>query len=105
MTEPLIVETTTQEGKHYSWMFWCPGCEKVHQFDDRWTFNGDVHKPTFKPSLLVRYPVYGAQKRKKEVRCHSFVTDGQIRFLGDCTHKLKGTTVNLEPFRWENEDA
>ena len=30
-------------------------------------------------------------------RCHSFVTDGKIRFLGDSTHKLKGQTVPLTP--------
>jgi hypothetical protein len=28
-------------------------------------------------------------------RCHSFVVDGQIQFLGDCTHKLAGQTVPL----------
>jgi hypothetical protein len=27
--------------------------------------------------------------------CHSFVTDGRIQFLGDCTHALAGQTVDL----------
>ena len=27
--------------------------------------------------------------------CHSFVTDGKIQFLGDCTHELAGQTVEL----------
>ena len=27
--------------------------------------------------------------------CHSFVTDGRIQFLGDCTHDLAGHTVEL----------
>jgi len=27
--------------------------------------------------------------------CHSFVTDGRIQFLGDCTHNLAGQTVDL----------
>lgn len=27
--------------------------------------------------------------------CHSFVTDGRIQFLGDCTHSLAGQTVDL----------
>ena len=31
--------------------------------------------------------------------CHSFVTDGRIQFLGDCTHKLAGQTVDLPD--WE----
>ena len=30
-------------------------------------------------------------------RCHSFVTNGEIRFIGDCTHELAGKTVNLKP--------
>ena len=31
----------------------------------------------------------------KDDVCHSFVTDGRIQFLGDCTHKLAGQTVNI----------
>lgn len=27
--------------------------------------------------------------------CHSFVTDGKIQFLGDCTHNLVGQIVEL----------
>ena len=27
--------------------------------------------------------------------CHSFVREGKIEFLGDCTHALKGQTVDL----------
>jgi hypothetical protein len=29
------------------------------------------------------------------VVCHSFVTDGRIQFLEDCTHELAGQTVDL----------
>ena len=28
--------------------------------------------------------------------CHSFVRDGRIEFLSDCTHELAGQTVELE---------
>lgn len=28
-------------------------------------------------------------------RCHSFVANGNIQFLGDCTHELAGQTVRL----------
>jgi hypothetical protein len=31
-------------------------------------------------------------------RCHSFVTDGRIQFLGDCTHHPVGQTVPLPPW-------
>jgi len=27
--------------------------------------------------------------------CHSFIRDGKIQFLGDCTHALAGQTVDL----------
>lgn len=63
----------------------------------RWGWNGDVDRPTFTPSILVRY-VTGAKAR--HVTCHSFVTDGLIQFLGDCTHSLAGQTVELPPFTW-----
>jgi hypothetical protein len=31
--------------------------------------------------------------------CHSFVTDGRIQLLGDCTHSMASQTVDLPP--WE----
>jgi hypothetical protein len=37
-------------------------------------------------------------KVTKTFRCHSLVTDGNIQFLDDCTHELKGKTVPLEDF-------
>lgn len=75
---------------------WCPGCETHHilavdapnSLNARWTFNGDFEKPTFSPSLLVRW------EHVKHV-CHSFITDGFINFLQDSTHKLSGQNVEL----------
>ena len=75
--------------------FWCPGCDGMHAVPTeacepmRWGFNGNVEKPTFTPSILV-HEVPGHSPR-----CHSFVTDGRIQFLGDCTHKLAGQTVEI----------
>ena len=73
------------------WVFFCPGCGYDHGFDSRWTFNGDVDKPTFKPSLLVN-----AQNFK--LRCHLYVTDGKIKYLTDCYHSLKGQTIQMEDY-------
>jgi len=57
-----------------------------------WTWNGDVDKPTLKPSILSKAE-YG---ETKELRiCHSFVTDGKIKFLNDCTHEFAGQTMDL----------
>lgn len=79
-------------GGFYGYMIECPGCGLHHVFDERWKFNGNIEKPTFTPSMLAKWG-----STKKHI-CHSFVTDGKIRFLGDCTHDLAGQTVNLKPF-------
>jgi len=58
----------------------------------RWGWNGSMENPTFSPSILVEWE-HGPNYEKRV--CHSFVTDGNIQFLGDCTHKLAGQTVPL----------
>ncbi|EZQ13778.1 DUF6527 family protein [Aquamicrobium defluvii] len=106
----------TLEGGRVAFM--CPGCREMHQVavagDTRpaWDFNGDFDCPTFSPSILVRgHRVSrdesgkwnGEWERDAEGNpvpyvCHSFVRDGQIQFLGDCTHDLARQTVPLKPF-------
>lgn len=99
-------EALREDGSHYSWCFYCPGCEGLHQCDDRWTFNGDKEKPTFGGSILVHEVpreqlANGSslgvvvQSYKGRPRCHSFVADGRIEFLSDSTHELRGQTVDL----------
>jgi hypothetical protein len=51
-----------------------------------WKWNGDVLKPTLSPSLLTW---------TDDVRCHSFIREGRIQFLQDCSHELAGQTVDL----------
>ncbi len=90
-------------GNHLT--FWCPACDGPHMiaFGDgagpRWTWNESAEKPTFSPSLLVRRQ-YG--EAMAEQVCHSFVTDGQIQFLSDCTHAKAGMTVPLP--EWPKPD-
>lgn len=96
-------------------MFWCPGCDGAHQVGvgegpgPRWGYNGDPETPTFTPSILVRgiQPITdeerdkimsGERVEKRPLVCHSFVTDGRIQFLADCTHALAGQTVELPDF-------
>lgn len=98
--------------------FWCPGCQMVHGVTisgpKPWGYNGNAEKPTFTPSILVTWrtpkgysndnpaPV-GWQGEYVQHACHSFVTDGRIQFLGDCTHELAGQTVDLPPFnQWDD---
>ena len=97
--------------------FWCPGCDEVHAVkvtEGGWTWNGDVDRPTFSPSVLVRcghyidptppcWCTWNAEHPDDPTtfacsQCHSFVKDGQIQFLGDCTHALAGQTVPLPPW-------
>ena len=69
----------------------CPGCDEVHVMNDGWEFNQDYEKPTFKPSLLVS----GYNSKSKPFTCHSFIENGNIRFLKDSTHELAGQTIPL----------
>lgn len=92
-------------------IFRCPGCDDNHQISvGTWTFNGDLERPTFTPSVLVGgvqwAPSMGFHKPNhvgiavgEPIVCHSFVTDGRIEFLGDCTHALAAQTVDLPEWR------
>ena len=76
--------------------YWCPGCEEMHVVaivrktpGPAWSFNGNVEKPTFAPSVKV------TAMRPDPFICHHYVRDGTIQFLSDCSHKLKGDTVPM----------
>lgn len=80
-------------------LWWCPGCETHHGVPVRgtekpgrpvWGYNGDQTSPTLTPSVLIRTPLAAG-----EHLCHCFVRDGKIEFLGDCTHALRGQTVEI----------
>ena len=97
--------------------FKCPGCGDWHVLNvkgdgrPRWTYNGNADAPTFSPSVNYRTGHHvsghtgdcwcnwtdedGEPSGFSCVICHSFVTDGTIRFLNDCTHELAGQTVDL----------
>ena len=78
------------------YVFWCPGCKCGHAVDEKWTITGTLQKPTIRASVLHQKPK-GGSATNKTIRCHLFVTDGQIRFLNDCEHELSGKTVPMEP--------
>lgn len=101
--------------------FACPGCKHTHVIPVRvseeqikrrgsappcWDFNGSMDSPTFSPSLLVtgtehltdeeiKIITSGAKFEPRRYVCHSFIRDGKIQFLSDCTHSLAGQTVDL----------
>jgi hypothetical protein len=121
MSNPvMVVRTTSRYGDpddgpkwRTCWM-WCPGCDHAAAIPvagedgtlpaegPHWTWNGDLVRPTFQPSIL--------QHESGSIPCcHSYVTDGQWQFLGDCTHQLAGQTVGMVPLPdWlcrDGEDA
>ena len=87
-----VKEVKNIDGSHHSWAVKCPGCNDYHLFDNRWSFNGDMEKPTFRESMKS---TWGPQENRTKNVCHSYVTDGRIQFLSDCTHSLKDQTVDL----------
>ena len=80
--------------------FRCPGCDMFHTLplggnvknQNVWTWNEDVTCPTILPSIKSSVELYG--NRPVQI-CHSYVKEGQIEFLSDCTHELRGSTVPL----------
>lgn len=82
------------EDKHL--MFFCPACECGHMIrhgenGSGWQWNKDINKPTFTPSIFVNKD----RNNPNTPACHSFVTDGNIQYLSDCSHKMAGQTVPL----------
>ncbi|MRG87016.1 DUF6527 family protein [Salinibacillus xinjiangensis] len=88
------------------YLFYCEGCENCHGINDSWSFNGDYDNPTFSPSVLVRGTrpitdgeydrlISGEKIEPEKFVCHSFIRNGEIQYLNDCTHKLAGKTVDL----------
>jgi hypothetical protein len=78
--------------------FWCRACDTHHAVTvppapHAWSWNGSVERPTIQPSILVNR---GSSNPTTPV-CHSYVTDGRIQYLSDCTHALAGQTVELDP--------
>lgn len=93
--------TPSDDGRKFV-SFRCPGCDRPHIVEiegpHAWQFNGDMARPTISPSYLLTKPAYpDAKPPIAAVVCHSFINDGQIQFLSDCTHALAGQTVPLPP--------
>jgi hypothetical protein len=69
----------------------------------QWSFNRNGDTPTFSPSIMVTWDFYpGGVEAGQAVKkvCHSFIREGRIEYLGDCTHELAGQTVDMPD--WED---
>jgi hypothetical protein len=97
-----------------SLIFFCPGCQEEHGINLSWNFNSNFKNPTIIPSILLRtghyaknykpgngcWCTYNAEHSDNPASfkctiCHSYISNGQIQFLPDCTHSLAGQTVEL----------
>jgi len=117
---PKVKIVNDSEGRFYGVKFNCPGCtysdgspmpcvlhvswlppgvteESPHAAGKpHWDFNGDFERPTFTPSVNSWWGGFRSGDHDVPLhRCHSFITDGRIQFLGDCTHALANQTVDL----------
>lgn len=97
-TTDRVVHTVSNPGQHGAkFLIFCPGCNCCHGWNDGWTFDGNLDSPSVSPSLLVSHL---PNKINDEIVyngiCHSFIRNGNIEFLSDCTHKLASQTVKLK---------
>ena len=90
-----LIKDSKHEGMYY---FWCEGCKCKHYIATGnndcgfpiWKWNGNIEKPTIFPSIKVE------SFDGKPTVCHSFINDGKIKYLSDCTHELANKTVDLK---------
>src|SRR5580693_7183608 len=80
-----------------------------------WSWNGDIDKPTLRPSVLSQAGHYAPNFKPNDdiccctyykehpeeerhftcYRCHTWINDGNAVFLPDSTHEFAGKTVPL----------
>lgn len=91
--EKAINRNPTNDHRVY---IFCPACKEANPNSDGLhclnvsrihRFNGNYESPTFEPSLMAATP--------KMIICHSYVREGMIQYLSDCTHGMAGQTVPL----------
>lgn len=92
--------------------FYCPGCHEAHAVSihpSGWSWDENPTTPTIAPSIKVsslkllkdenyRWTggwVRDAQGKTIPTLCHSYISEGEIQFLADCTHALANQTVPL----------
>lgn len=100
------------DAEHGTYRFRCPAGHDhfintivPNQQAAQWGFNGNLDKPTFTPSVneragrFVDVNIKGNEEWLSDpansYQCHFIITDGFIYFCGDCSHDLKGQTLEL----------
>jgi hypothetical protein len=99
--------TTYEDGKPTNiiagYHHWCPACDEPHGIATAtrnrcgaiWSFNGDLEKPTFAPSIRC---FTTDAKGVQHTLCHYFIKNGMIEFCGDNPHAFNNKTVPLPDY-------
>lgn len=104
-------------GAPIGWQHWCPGCGQAHIINverptqaypeygiaggAQWTFDGNLEHPTFSPSIHITAGGWQRPDKSqvpKRTLCHYFVAAGDIRYLSDCAHELRGKVMPIPEF-------
>ena len=101
-----------------TYVFVCLACGNCHWIRTKgkqpiWTLTGlENNEPTISQSILVRGTVpitdeeadrimHGEKIIPKPLVCHSFVRNGKIEYLSDCSHGYAGKSIELPDFdKW-----
>lgn len=95
-----VERMTANNEREVLYAFECPACGVSHAARVAsqqeglalWTFNGDLNRPTFYPSIGTTWE----RADGSPVVCHAHVEDGRIRYLPDCYgHDMGGRSVEL----------
>lgn len=95
MERPVLIE------REDSWDLHCPATHGWINIprDGRWTFDGNYARPTFGPSYHEKRSAPGTTHPivNPDFVNHLYVRAGNIEYLGDCTHAMRGQTVPVPP--------
>lgn len=86
---------------------YCPGCKRIHTVrvdgppsipgNHKWQLTGTPDNPSLHPSVRFFYPE-SAYKDNPDLpwyQCHYNVKNGRLEFHSDCSHELKGQTIDM----------
>lgn len=98
-----LVKVNDSLYRHY-----CPACNLMHpvhvnppgEAGDKWTWNGDVEKPTYSPSF--KQSNWQVDRPKT---CHYFIADGKLQYCTDSDHAFAGQTIELPDVPGNFEDV
>jgi len=78
------------------WIVFGKGCNENHFIakNRNWKLVSSLENPTITPSMKITYGDNPPPELAKYC-CHFNITNGQIIFHSDCSHELKGQTLDL----------